>query len=67
MLNGRSLKLNIAVVLDQEIFHGGGFQYGLSIILLLKKNENEKYNFIFFTTFKKNIATLKKITLKRFI
>jgi len=60
MLNGRSLKLNIAVVLDQEIFHGGGFQYGLSIILLLKKNENEKYNFIFFTTFKKNIDILKK-------
>jgi glycosyltransferase involved in cell wall biosynthesis len=52
--------MNIAVIFDKEIQSGGGFQYGLSIILLLNRNKGEAYNFIFFTTKKKNVAVLKK-------
>lgn len=53
-------EMNIAVIFDKEIQSGGGYQYGLSIILLLNRNKSESYNFIFFTTKKENRVILKK-------
>lgn len=52
--------MNIGVIIDSKIQSGGGFQYALSISLLLNKHKNEKYNFIFFTTAKENISLLEK-------
>ena len=52
--------MNIAVIFDKEIQSGGGFQYGLSIILLLNRNKSEKYNFIFFSTKQENRVILRK-------
>lgn len=46
--------MNIAVIFDQELQGGGGFQQSLSTIIILNKYKNEKYNFIFLTTVKKN-------------
>lgn len=56
--------MNIAVIIDSKIQSGGGFQYALSISLLLNKNASEKYNFIFFTTVKENIIKLEKNNIK---
>ncbi|MGE5457649.1 MAG: glycosyltransferase family 4 protein [Methanococcaceae archaeon] len=56
--------MNIAVIIDSKIQSGGGFQYALSISLLLNKKRSEKYNFIFFTTAKENITILEKNNIK---
>ncbi|MFH1442332.1 MAG: glycosyltransferase family 1 protein [Candidatus Omnitrophota bacterium] len=55
--------MNIAVILTKDITEGGAFQYAVSVSLLLKKNASDKYNFIFFTTLKKNLSVLKKHNL----
>ena len=52
--------MNIAVILEQGIKEGGGFQQALSTIFLLNKYKSPKYNFIFFTAIEENIAALKK-------
>ncbi len=52
--------MNIAVILTKDITEGGAFQYAVSVSLLLKNNTCGKYNFIFFTTLKKNLSVLKK-------
>ena len=56
--------MNIAVLLDKELQSGGGFQSALSYVVLLNKNKNSKYNFIFFTTLKGNIKTLNVLGVK---
>ena len=45
--------MNIAVICGEDYFSGGGFQQELSTILLLKKNSNKKYNFIFYFQIKR--------------
>lgn len=52
--------MNIAVITGSDLYAGGGFQQELSTILLLRKNISSKYNFIFFSTSKKNIDILRK-------
>ena len=47
-------KVNIAVIFDQKLQGGGGFQQSLSTSIILNKYKNERYNFIFLTTVKKN-------------
>lgn len=55
--------MNIAVLIDQEIQSGGGFQHVLSTILLLNEKRCKDYNFIFFTTIKENISILKEFNI----
>lgn len=56
--------MNIAVIFTKDITEGGAFQYAISISLLLEKNKSDKYNFIFYTTSKKNLSILSKYNLK---
>lgn len=62
----REVKMNIAVIIDDNILEGGGFQYSLSQSLLLEKNKDRDYNFIYFTTKKQNIKILAKYGIKAF-
>lgn len=56
--------MNIAAIFNNKIISGGAFQQELSVILLLNKNKNSKYNFIFFTTIKENVAVLAQYNIK---
>lgn len=56
--------MNIAVIIDDGILEGGAFQYSLSQALLLKKNKDKKYNFIFLTTVKQNVNILAGYGIK---
>lgn len=47
--------MNIAVIFTKEVNEGGAFQSALSTSLLLKNHKSAEYNFIFFTTSKKNL------------
>lgn len=58
--------MNIAVIIDDNILEGGGFQYSLSQALLLEKNKGGDYNFIYITTKKQNIKILSKYGIKAF-
>jgi glycosyltransferase involved in cell wall biosynthesis len=51
--------VNIAVVLDQNIQKGGGFQQALSSIIILNNHKTEAHNFIFLTTAEANVQILK--------
>lgn len=55
--------MNIAVIFNKGMAEGGAFQYALSISLLLKKNQSNRHNFIFFTTLKENLEVLSKYNL----
>ncbi len=55
--------MNIAVIFTKDITEGGSFQYAISVSLLLEKNRSNKYNFIFFTTIRKDLDVLKKHNL----
>lgn len=55
--------MNIAVILTKDACDGGAFQYAISILSLLEKNKSAKYNFIYFTTIKKNVNVLKQYNL----
>ncbi len=56
--------MNIAVVFDQELQSGGGFQQSLSTIIILHKNKSEKYHFTFLTTIKKNKEFLSNLGIQ---
>lgn len=56
--------MNIAVIIDDNILEGGAFQYSLSQSLLLEKNKDRDYNFIYFTTKKQNIKILIQYGIK---
>ncbi len=58
--------MNIAVILDKDEKEGGAFQDALSKILLLAQHRSKKYNFIFFTTIRKNVTILKKYNIGSF-
>ncbi|MBI4651558.1 glycosyltransferase, partial [Candidatus Desantisbacteria bacterium] len=55
--------MNIAVISEQPMNKGGGFQQELTTILLLYKYKSSVYNFIFFSTVEDNIYLLKKHNL----
>ncbi|MCX5695170.1 MAG: glycosyltransferase family 1 protein [Candidatus Omnitrophica bacterium] len=52
--------MKIAVISTKGKMEGGAFQYSLSLSRLLKENNSEKYNFIFFTTVKENVRLFAK-------
>ena len=52
--------MNIAVVFDQKLVSGGGYQQSLNTLKLLKKISKNKYNFIFFTTIFKNKIVFRR-------
>lgn len=56
--------MNIAVIIDDNILEGGGFQYALSQALILEKNRGSDHNFIYITTKKHNIRILSKYGIK---
>ncbi|MDO8662408.1 MAG: glycosyltransferase family 1 protein [Candidatus Omnitrophota bacterium] len=58
--------MNIAVIIDDTILEGGAFQYSLSQALLLEKNKDKNYNFIFFTRIKQNVKILAGYDIKSF-
>lgn len=55
--------MNIAVIFTKDITEGGAFQYAISVSSLLKKNLSGKYNFVFFTTLRKNLDVLRQHNL----
>lgn len=57
-------KINIAVIIDNKITSGGGFQASLSLISILNSNKSEDYNFIFYTTINENVSFFKKRDVK---
>ncbi len=52
--------MKIAIVLEQELHDGGGFQYALSMIQLLHRHQKHPYTFIVLTSSLKNIEILKR-------
>ena len=52
-------KIKLAVILDQTITSGGGFQQSLNAVLLINKLQKKiNIDIIFFTTLKENINLL---------
>lgn len=58
--------MNIAVILNDDLHKGGGFQYCLSMITFLERMKSKEYNFVFFTTVKQNTVILRKYNIKAF-
>ena len=56
MINLKPLRL--AIIFDQKLYAGGGYQQGINAALLVKKISKELTEIIFFTTIKENIGTL---------
>ena len=56
--------MRIAVLLEQDIMAGGGYQQALNMCLLLHKRQNEKIQFIFITTLPSNIDILSAYGIK---
>ena len=48
----------VAVIFDQHIYAGGGYQQALNAALLLKEIPSDACELVFFTTFEDNVATL---------
>jgi glycosyltransferase involved in cell wall biosynthesis len=53
--------MKIGVIFESNISSGGGFQYELSTIKYLNKHKSDKYDFIFISTCKKNLAFAKEL------
>ena len=51
--------LRVAVLFDQQLFAGGGYQQALNAAVLLRDLPVDLVTPIFFTTLKANLATLK--------
>ena len=56
--------MNIAVIFDQKLFSGGGYQQSLNALKLINKLSKNKLNFIFYTTIFKNKIFLKNKKIK---
>lgn len=54
-------KIKLAVILDQILFSGGGYQQSINAALIAKKLSSNHIEVIFFTTHKENIEILKKL------
>ena len=57
-------RIKIAIILDQKILSGGGYQQSLNAILLAKELKNDSTNITFFTTIKENINVLSDYDVK---
>ncbi len=55
--------MKIAIVLEQELHDGGGFQYALSMIELLNAKRTGPYEWIILTNKHKNLEILQKYTI----
>jgi len=55
--------LTIAVLFDQRLASGGGFQQSLSTILSLKNRSDSKFKFVYFCLFPENVEYLKSLGL----
>jgi glycosyltransferase involved in cell wall biosynthesis len=53
-------QVNLAVIFDQLILNGGGFQQALNVVTSIKGPRNEHYRPIFFTIYPENIKLLEK-------
>ena len=57
-------KFKIAIILDQKLDEGGGYQQSLNSVLLAKKLKDDMYTLKFFTIFKNDIEKLEKFKIK---
>lgn len=57
-------KIKLAVILDQKISSGGGFQQSINAVMIAKKISNRLAEVVFYTTVKKNIEILKNFNVK---
>jgi glycosyltransferase involved in cell wall biosynthesis len=59
-------RIKLAVILDQKMISGGGFQQSLNAVLLANELQKNYADIVFFTTIKENINVLSKqgITFK---
>lgn len=57
-------KFKIAIILDQKLDEGGGYQQSLNSALLAKKLKDDMYTLKFFTIFKNDIEKLEKFKIK---
>ena len=56
-------KFKIAIILDQKLNEGGGYQQSLNSVLLAKKLKDDMYTLKFFTIFKNDVEKLKKFKI----
>lgn len=59
--------MRIAVILEQDINIGGGFQQPLSVIKLLKQKNTEGIDYVFFVFSRKNQVFLSEIGIETFL
>lgn len=57
-------RIKIAIILDQKIISGGGYQQSLNAVLLAKELKNDFTNIAYFTTIKENINVLSDYGIK---
>jgi glycosyltransferase involved in cell wall biosynthesis len=50
--------MKIAVILQQEVQEGGGYQQALNMLLLLNKKQRKDREFVFLTTLRSNVEVL---------
>jgi glycosyltransferase involved in cell wall biosynthesis len=56
--------IRVAIIFDQQIQSGGGYQQALNAALLMKEISKSLVEPIYFTTFKENITTLSKFDIE---
>ena len=60
-LNMNKIKINLAIIFDQVLSAGGGYQQALNVAISISKNIDRKYYTpIFFTIYPENLPILKK-------
>ena len=57
-------RIKIAIILDQKIISGGGYQQSLNAALLAKELKNDFIDIVYFTTIKENINVLSDYGIK---
>lgn len=56
--------IRLAVVFDQQIREGGGYQQALNAVLLTRELNSSLVEIIYFTTLSENVGTLQKFGIK---
>ena len=56
--------IRVAIIFDQQIHAGGGYQQSLNASLLVKQLSEELVEPIYFTIFKENITILSKFDIE---
>ena len=57
-------KIKLAVIIDQKISSGGGYQQSINAAMIAKKIPSNLADVIFYTTVKENIKTLKDFNIE---